>query len=213
MATVSHVEGRVEISTTRLLLRGARATSDEEAALYEAFSDPEVTKYMGSEPHTCLTSTAKWLSTMVDSPQNGVTDFIITLTTSTPGPPVTVGKIGIWRDQEIGFFLARKYWGQGIAQEALNALIPYLFGEERMNEITADVDPDNESCIGLLKKVGFVVYGFRKRTYKVGEKWFDSQYMILRRETWQWTRRTHDAAMSAKSAHVNDERSLTWSLG
>ncbi|OQV10989.1 Acetyltransferase GNAT domain-containing protein [Cladophialophora immunda] len=186
MATISHVEdGKVEISTARLLLRGARATTADEAALYEAFSDPEVMKYMGSIPHTCLTSTAKWLSTMLGSPHNGVTDFIIALTTPTAGGPVAVGKIGVWKDQEIGFFLARKYWGRGIAQEALNAVIPYFFGEVEMSEITADVDPDNESCIGLLKKAGFVVKGFEERTYKVGEKWCDSLYMILEKKAWQ----------------------------
>ncbi|EXJ66839.1 uncharacterized protein A1O5_10034 [Cladophialophora psammophila CBS 110553] len=100
---------------------------------------------------------------MVSAPQNGVTDFIITLLNSstTPHHPVTVGKIGVWRDNEVGFFLARQYWGKGIAQEALIALIPYLFGEVGMSEITADTDPRNEACVGLLKKVGFVVNGFK----------------------------------------------------
>jgi RimJ/RimL family protein N-acetyltransferase len=41
---VTHLEdGRVEISTPRLLLRGAR--EDDVAGLYEAFSDPEVMRY------------------------------------------------------------------------------------------------------------------------------------------------------------------------
>ncbi|OAP60408.1 hypothetical protein AYL99_05410 [Fonsecaea erecta] len=122
---------------------------------------------------------------MVDSPQNGTTDFMITLATSTPEPPFAVGKVGVWKEQEIGFFLARKYWGKGIAREALDALIPYLFGEAGMSEITADVDPENEACIRLLKKVGFVVNGSEKRTYKVAEKWCDSLYMLLKREKWR----------------------------
>ncbi|OAL32588.1 hypothetical protein AYO20_07898 [Fonsecaea nubica] len=191
MATVLHVEdGNVEISTSRLLLRGARATTTDEAALFEAFSDPEVMKYIrlqrGSDPHTCLASTAKWLSTMLESRQNGVTDFLITLTTSTSAHhPVVVGKIGVWKDQEIGFFLVRKYWGQGIAREALDAVIPYLFGEAGLSEITADVDPRNQSCCGLLRKVGFVVNGFEEKTYKVGETWCDSLYMKLEKETWR----------------------------
>ncbi|KIW95548.1 uncharacterized protein Z519_04133 [Cladophialophora bantiana CBS 173.52] len=124
---------------------------------------------------------------MVSAPQNGVTDFIITLLNSSTSShhPITVGKIGVWRDNEIGFFLVRQYWGKGIAEEALNALIPYLFGEVGMSKITADTDPRNGACVGLLKKVGFVVNGFKEKTYKVGGNWTDSLYLILEKETWQ----------------------------
>lgn len=94
---------------------------------------------------------------MLSSPQNGITDFIITLKQPEPAshpvsnstntissnhsetasqtpeqPPntITIGKIGIYRPipaNEIGFLLSRTYWGRGLAKEALDYILEYLF--------------------------------------------------------------------------------------
>lgn len=84
---------------------------------------------------------------MISSPQNGITDFIITLkpprnpassssTSMDPDPapvssiPSPIGKIGIYRplpSNEIGFLLSRQHWGKGLAKEALTYILRYLF--------------------------------------------------------------------------------------
>jgi [ribosomal protein S5]-alanine N-acetyltransferase len=107
---------------------------------------------------------------MAVSPQNGTTDFIIIDRSSSR----TIGKIGVWQSSEIGFLLARKYWGKGLAKEALLAILRYLFVDRAFEEITADVDPRNERSIRLLEDVGFVKTGFRKKTFEIGGEWVDS---------------------------------------
>jgi [ribosomal protein S5]-alanine N-acetyltransferase len=118
---------------------------------------------------------------MTRSPRNGITDFII----AHPGTKRAIGKIGIWQDEEIGFILARQYWGLGIAREALLAILTYAFNEKDMQEITADVDPRNERSIKLLESVGFVKTGFKQNTLQVGEEWVDSVYFGLKRRAWE----------------------------
>lgn len=69
---------------------------------------------------------------MTDSPQNGLTDFIICLKDpSAPhAAPAPIGKIGIFSptpSNEIGFLLSRPHWHKGLAYEALAHMLAYLF--------------------------------------------------------------------------------------
>lgn len=118
---------------------------------------------------------------MVNAPQNGTTDFIVTLKESGEA----IGKMGVWRAEEIGFLLAASHWRKGLAEEALGALLSFFFIERGYEKLTADTDPNNEVCLGLLRKIGFEVTGFEKDTFQVGENWVDSTYLTLRKEQWE----------------------------
>lgn len=122
---------------------------------------------------------------MIASPQNGTTDFIITLPGTSTHPSKAVGKIGVWQDLEIGFLLSRNYWGKGLAREALSTVLDYLFRERDMQEITADVDPRNERSIKVLEGVGFAKTGFEEKTFEIGGVWVDSLYFGLRKRSWE----------------------------
>ncbi|KXS93648.1 hypothetical protein AC578_4205 [Pseudocercospora eumusae] len=121
------MSNQTTIETPRLILRAAQAQDAE--ALHEAFSDPNVMRYWSELPHT-PERTQKWLSEMLSSAQNGTTDFIIELKETSQ----VLGKIGIFSarpSNEMGFLLARRYWGQGFGKEALTAVLDYLFGVKR----------------------------------------------------------------------------------
>ncbi|KAL8376922.1 hypothetical protein RB595_007852 [Gaeumannomyces hyphopodioides] len=99
-----------------------------------------------------------------------------------------IGKAGVWRDTEIGFMLARPYWGRGLAAEALKLVLDHLFAGHgdvgRDQLVVADVDPRNAASLALLKKLGFEEYDFREKTFQVGEQWVDSTYLGLTGESW-----------------------------
>ena len=112
---------KIQIHTPRLLLRPAHPTDLH--GLHTAFSSPAVMAYWSTPPHADLSVTQTWLDKMLVSPLNGVSDFIITLRPSEDGPSDrAIGKIGVWRDNEIGFLLAEEYWGRGFAREALTGM-------------------------------------------------------------------------------------------
>jgi RimJ/RimL family protein N-acetyltransferase len=194
------------LTTPRLLLR-AGVLSDA-PALHAIFSNPDVMRYWDTLPHSSLVQTTDWLAKMLASPQNGVTEFVMCLRpsaskpvsaglphskpTESEGLSEAIGKIGIWRDMEIGFLLHCDYWRQGLMREAMEALLSYYFGSVEkggigLEVVTADTDPRNEATIGFLQGFGFEVTGREERTFQVGGKggeWVDSVYLGLRREVW-----------------------------
>jgi len=59
----------------------------------------------------------------------------------------------------IGYFLAEEYWGKGIASEAVEALIGFLFETANINRIHAEIMPKNTASKKVLIKNGFIKEG------------------------------------------------------
>jgi len=56
---------------------------------------------------------------------------------------------------EIGFLLNQRFWGQGCAGEAADAVIAWLFSIPGINRIWATCDTENAPSIRVLEKLGF----------------------------------------------------------
>jgi [ribosomal protein S5]-alanine N-acetyltransferase len=64
---------------------------------------------------------------------------------------------GMWRDEpdpEIGWWLARRYWGRGLATEAARAALDDALERVRRKRIISIARPDNSASIGVMKKLG-----------------------------------------------------------
>ena len=142
--------------------------------------------------HTDMEQTKRFLDQMIKSPYNGVSDFVICLPDpentgiSSDGSDETaipIGKAGLWNGTEIGFILAREFWGKGYAFEALDAIVKQFWATNDKGDarIKADVDPRNKRCLRLLKKLGFVEIGRAKDTYETHIGWCDSVYLEARK--------------------------------
>lgn len=73
-----------------------------------------------------------------------------------------VGSIGIHpktdvysKSAELGYWLGEKYWGQGIATEAVMAVTAYGFKYYNLHRIYADVFEINVASMRVLEKAGF----------------------------------------------------------
>ncbi|MBX7247924.1 MAG: GNAT family N-acetyltransferase [Caulobacteraceae bacterium] len=163
-----------ELRTARLLLR--RARPDDLDAFHAVLSDPEATRYWSTLPHPDLETTRVWLDAMIASPPALREDFVV------EWDGRVIGKTGCYRLPEIGFILHRDAWGRGLAREALEAVSGYIFATRpEIDALMADVDPQNQRSLRLLKSVGFEVTGSAQRTWLVGNEWKDSLYLTLRR--------------------------------
>lgn len=97
-----------------------------------------------------------------------------------------IGKAGIWNGEEIGFIINKSYWRKGYAFEALSAIIQQYWSTRKPEngtdnlKIKADVDPRNEACLNLLKKLGFQVVGHAEKTFKTHLGWCDSVYLEVK---------------------------------
>ena len=69
------------------------------------------------------------------------------------------------RRAEIGYILSRTHWRQGLATEAVSAVIDYAFTQLQLNRLEADIAPENSASAALLQKLGFTLEG------KLRERW------------------------------------------
>jgi ribosomal-protein-alanine N-acetyltransferase len=84
--------------------------------------------------------------------------------------------VGFWRDNpdpEIGWWLARRYWGQGLATEAASAALRDAFERVRLDRIISIARPENIASLRVMDKLGlrrecdFEVEGLRLLRYAI----------------------------------------------
>jgi RimJ/RimL family protein N-acetyltransferase len=71
---------------------------------------------------------------------------------------------------EFGYWLAEKFWGQGIMSEVVPAFVDYCFKEFSLNRIFAMPHSNNPASARVLEKAGFTFEGrLRKNVIKDGQ--------------------------------------------
>lgn len=148
---VSLLEPAPTIATPRLLLRQLQLSDAE--TLHPMLADPDTMKWWSSGPHQTVEETRAYLGWNA-SLDAGHRCWAIT---HKGGPAlgwviIIVKRPGVG---ELGYILARERWGQGVAREAVEAIINHAFRERCLRRLFADTDPDNAASIALLKTLGF----------------------------------------------------------
>ena len=141
------------ILTSRLRLR--ERTVDDAESLFEDMSDPALMTWWSRAPFTSLAElrtnfepdVADWRSWAITRRDDDRAIGFVATSEKRQG--------GV---SEIGYLLARAAQGQGIAQEAVTAVIDLLFAEGQ-RRVFADCDPENQGSITLLKRLGFQLEG------------------------------------------------------
>ena len=86
-------------------------------------------------------------------------------------------------DVEVGFWVAKPYWNQGICTEALRLLIDYCFNEKNVQNIWGDFFVDNPASDRVMEKCGFQKTGHISFcTHLYGGQNRPVRKMILHRE-------------------------------
>lgn len=67
---------------------------------------------------------------------------------------------------EVGYWLAKPFWGRGIMKEALLLALRFYFTELHLHRVYAHVFPENEVSMRLLEKVGFQREGLIREGFK-----------------------------------------------
>lgn len=98
------------------------------------------------------------------------------------------GSIGIFRREdvyckqaEIGYWLARPYWGEGIMSEAVRRMCEEAFAHWDIVRISAEVFAPNTGSQWVLEKNGFRKEGvLRQSVYKNGKLMYSYLYALIR---------------------------------
>jgi RimJ/RimL family protein N-acetyltransferase len=73
------------------------------------------------------------------------------------------------RTAEVGYWLGQKFWGRGVATEAITAFVEHCFSSFNLVRIFGQVNANNPASARVLEKAGFVLEGrMRKHVIKDG---------------------------------------------
>ena len=144
------------IETERLILRPWQEQDAED--LYTYASNPEVGPPAGWPPHTSVDNSREIIKNVLSKPET----YAVCLKDGTP-----IGSIGLHlngstdmtdRDDEceLGYWIGKPYWGQGLIPEASRALMRYAFEELGMRAVWCGYYDGNEKSRKVQTKLGFV---------------------------------------------------------
>lgn len=152
------------METDRILLR--RWQESDASALFKYASDPEVGPRAGWPPHK---SQEESLDVIKNIFTNDTTWAIVLKETGE-----AIGAMGYFthdtsnipigtNDCEIGYWVARPYWNQGICTEALRLMLDYCINVKKFENIWSDHFIGNPASGRVMQKCGFVDTGHLNR--------------------------------------------------
>jgi len=66
-----------------------------------------------------------------------------------------IGYCGVYGEGVLAYYLAREYWGRGLATEAAAAFVRFAFDELRLPRLVTSVEVGNTRSVRVLEKLGF----------------------------------------------------------
>lgn len=151
------------LSTARLVLRPWREGDlDRYAAI---FADPAVTRFLGDGKPLSRAECAERIAYLTRHwRDHGFGHWAV----EERSTGTLVGRIGLlhhrdWREDpdnvEVGWSLARAYWGRGLATEGALASLRYGFEELELARIISITAPANKASRRVMEKVGLRLAG------------------------------------------------------
>jgi ribosomal-protein-alanine N-acetyltransferase len=179
---------RTELRGERVRLRDFIPEDIEDVFRYA--SDPVVTRYAGWEPHRTPFDSMTYIKRCLSDDWGPITFAIEHVPESRVIGVVDIRIISrLWGVGEIGYTLARAYWGRGFNVEAGRLLLQYGFKGIGLRRIQAVCDIDNRRSFRTMEKLGMVRERVLPCVRTVSGRRVDRfVYSILRRE---WERQTN----------------------
>jgi RimJ/RimL family protein N-acetyltransferase len=154
--------------TERLLLRPG--WMQDAPALFQAIADEGVIRNLASAPWPYTQPDAEAFLATERDPH----DATALIFRRTDEAPQLVGTIGIGRrpngERELGYFIARPFWGRGYATEAGHAVLAFARDSLRLPKLHAGHFLDNPASGRVLEKLGFTPSGMVAQRYSAGRR-------------------------------------------
>ena len=143
----------VTLTTERLILRPFR--EEDAPQVYDYARDPQVGLNAGWKPHESVEESLEIIRTVFSAPHV----FAVTLRDSgrVIGSAGFTGRQrgGGQREDELGYALHPRWWGQGLMTEACRKLIEYGFSEMGLESIWCTHYDGNDRSRRVIEKCGF----------------------------------------------------------
>lgn len=147
----------MQLQTERLLLRPWREA--DAPMLYAHASDPLMGPAAGWQPHTSVENSREIIHNVLSAEEN------LAVVLKTTGE--VIGSVGVMRsgrghtqisedEAELGYWIGRAYWGQGLIPEAVRELERYCFEELGCRGLWCMYFKGNEKSRRVQEKCGFL---------------------------------------------------------
>ncbi|MBI4488005.1 MAG: GNAT family N-acetyltransferase [Deltaproteobacteria bacterium] len=148
--------------TERLRLR--RPVIEDAESIFSGYAqDGEVTKYLTWRPHESIDSTHEFLRLCITAWDEGKSvQWVIVRKEDN----LLLGMVGIRLDRykvELGYLLAKPYWGNGYMTEAVQAIVEWALNQEGIYRVWAVCDVENLASARVLEKIGMRREGVLRR--------------------------------------------------
>jgi 8-oxo-dGTP diphosphatase len=149
----------VPLLTERLTLRPLRA--DDAADLHRLVNDWEVAKTLARVPFPYPRDLAdEWIASTRAQISAG-TAWHLAITRIEDGAEALLGCVGLTldaknpREAELGYWIGRRHWGQGLGPEAAGRLAHWALANLEIDRLVASALVDNERSAAVLRRIGF----------------------------------------------------------
>ncbi len=144
------------LETERLILRPW--LEDDAEDLYKYASDPDVGPAAGWQPHTSVENSRDIIRDVLSLPNT----YAVCLKTDGRA----IGSIGFHRkdlamyddEYELGYWIGKPFWGQGLIPEASREMLRYAFEELGMSRIWCGYYEGNVKSRRVQEKLGFIYH-------------------------------------------------------
>jgi 8-oxo-dGTP diphosphatase len=161
------------LRTERLALRPLRA--EDAAELHRLVNDWEVAKTLARVPFPYPRALAdEWIAQTRARIAEGRAWHLAITGVEGAGTPaereVLVGCVGLTldparREAELGYWVARRYWGHGVAQEAAGRLSRWALAHLGIERLVASALEENARSQSVLRRIGFRETGVGTRDF------------------------------------------------
>ena len=177
-------------SSERLILRPLEAKDAE--ALYRYRNQPDVMEFQGWTPASAqevvdyaaemhareIAAPGHWYQVILQvKPENEDANAII-------GDVAFCIEEETQQQAELGIALDTQFQKRGYAQEAVKALVDYLFETYKLHRIHVSIDPANAPSLKLLERIGFRLEGHLKQAVFFKGQWCDDVIMAILGSEW-----------------------------
>jgi ribosomal-protein-alanine N-acetyltransferase len=171
------------LQTARLTVRPVEAADLTD--LMAVNGDAEVCRFLPYEAWPSLDEAQAWLARMETLCAGGQAHQLVMVR---EGRAVGTVLLFRWDEPsariELGYALGRAHWGQGIAHEALAAVLGAAFGPLGLRRIEAQVQPDNRASNALIERLGFRLEGVLRQRWVAKGRAYDVNAWGLLASEW-----------------------------
>jgi [ribosomal protein S5]-alanine N-acetyltransferase len=167
------------LTTSRLRLRQFR--EDDVEAMHACFTNVEAMRYWNTPVHARRIETERAVRRFIDCTPSYYRFWAVADKTTDECLGLVNYHDGHIRNKRaaIGYIVDPGHCRQGVATEAVSAMVEFCFGELGLHRLQAFIHPDNAASLKLIERLGFRREGLLRENLRVGDEWRDDLLYAL----------------------------------